>query len=746
MIRNAGWIVVSVGICTASALANDWPSWRGPEQTGASREQSVVRQWSLEGEHLLWKVPIGGRNTPVVMGGRLFTIAPVGSGASLGERVVCLDAETGKTIWEYRLNVFHTDIVENRLGWTSVVGDPETGNVYVHGSGGEFLCFDRNGKVLWKRSLAEELGRSSGYGGRLHTPVIDEDRVIISMVYILTRWGTGPNKAGHRYLAFDKRTGDMIWAGQPGGRPFDTTYSVPVVTVIHGKRMLIAGNADGNVYGMYARTGEKVWTYRLAKSGINSSIVTDGKYAFVTHSEENIAGTQMGAILCLDASLSGDITESGTVWRHDGITAGYSSPALANGRLYVATNSATLMCFDPKTGVKHWEHSLGRVMKGSPTVTADGVIYVSEVNGRFLILRDAGDHCEELHLTEFPNRGDAVVEINGSPAVADGRVYFMNMFDLYCLGKKTKTVAKVAIPGMEEEASGDKSKPAVLQVFPADITLAPGQRFTFSTRLYDENRRMIGSPAAQWSAAGPKGAFDSSNAFTAATDNGFSAGVVRAQVGELKAEAQVRVSPELPIDESFDGMAVGKQPPGWIGVDAKTTLVEKDGSVVFEKLALKPSAMYARMRSYSGRVIPAGYTVEVDMLGSPKKGPRPKLSDMGIINSRYKMILLGYEKRIRLVTYSPIPRIQEEVPFDWQPDVWYRAKFSVDIEGGSGVVRAKVWLRDQQEPTDWMITMKDAHPNVEGSPGLYAYSKGATASKPGAPVYFDNYKVYRNEK
>ena len=154
MIRNAGWMVVSVSLFAASALANDWPNWRGSEQTGATREQSVVRQWSLDGENLLWTVPIGGRNTPVIMGGRLFTIAPVGSESTLGERVVCLDAETGKTIWEYRLNVFHTDIVQNRLGWTSVVGDPETGNVYAHGTGGEFLCLDRDGKVVWKRSLA----------------------------------------------------------------------------------------------------------------------------------------------------------------------------------------------------------------------------------------------------------------------------------------------------------------------------------------------------------------------------------------------------------------------------------------------------------------------------------------------------------------------------------------------------------------------------------------------------------------
>ena len=192
-------------------------------------------------------------------------------------------------------------------------------------------------------------------------------------------------------------------------------------------------------------------------------------------------------------------------------------------------------------------------------------------------------------------------------------------------------------------------------------------------------------------------------------------------------------------------MKPGKQPPGWIGVDAKTKLVEKDGSIVLQKLALRPSAKYTRMRSYSGPPIPVGYTVQADMLASPNQGRHAAVSDMGVINCRYKMILLGYEKRLRLVTYSPIPRLQKEVPFDWRPDVWYRAKFRFDVMEGKGVARAKVWPRDQEEPAGWMIEMVDPCPNLEGSPGLYAYSKGTTARKHGSNVFFDNYRVYRND-
>ena len=725
---------------------NDWPAWRGPESSGMTREKAVVTSWSEAGENLLWRLPIGGRTTPIVMDGRVFAIVPMGSGECLRERVVSLDANTGKMLWEHLLNVFHTDIVESRLGWTSIAGDPETGNIYVHGTGGEFFCLSRDGKLLWSHSLTEEYGRSSGYGGRLHTPIIDEDRVVISIIYILTRWDTGPKKAGHRYLAFDKRTGKLLWASQPGGRPMNTTYSAPVVTVVDGKRILVAGNADGSVYGMMARTGEKLWSCAISRTGINTSIVADGKYAYVTHSEENIKGTEMGSVICLDVSKSGDITDTGIVWRHDGVGVGYASPALANGRLYVITNSATMIAFDARTGKKHWEHGLGRAMRGSPVVTADGVIYATEVNGRFLILRDAGDHCEELDVTDFPRRGDVSVEINGSPAVANGRVYFMTSFDMFCLGNEGAGALSAAIPAMSAEAFPVAAERGVLRVVPPEVTLAPGERIDFEARLFDANGRRLGMSLPQWTGERLSGVFDGTGSFVAAGDNKFSSGIVRATFGDLTAEARVRISPKLPIHETFDGMVLGKQPPGWIGLDGKTKLVEKDGSIVLQKLALRPSAKYARMRSYSGPVIPAGYTVEADMLGTPKKGRRPRLSDMGLINSRYKMILLGHEKRLRLVTYSPIPRLQKEVPFDWQADTWYRAKFSFDVKGGKGIARAKVWPRDGAEPTNWMIEMTDPCPNIEGSPGLYAYSKGTTASKPGAPVFFDNYRVYRNEK
>ncbi|MCB9851286.1 MAG: PQQ-binding-like beta-propeller repeat protein [Phycisphaerales bacterium] len=661
-----------IGAFACSVRANDWPYWRGPEQTGMSREKAPVTDWSPDGKNLLWKNDIAGRSTPIIMNGRLYTIGPVGSGECLQERVVCVDANTGKLIWEHRFNNFHSDVVENRLGWNAVVGDPETGNVYAHTTGGEFVGFDRDGKVLWDRSLTEEFGRITGYGGRLHTPIVDEDRVIVS--FLNSGWGKQA-KPTHRYLAVNKNTGEVVYWAEPGGAPLDTTYAVPAVAVIDGKRMLIAATADGNVYGMLARTGENVWSYQLSKRGLNSSIVVDGNYAYVCHSEENYGTTKMGAIVCLDASKTGDITESGAVWRHDGYTVGYASPAIANGRLYVVTNDAELICFDAKTGEKHWSYDLGRVGKGSPTVTADGVIYVGEQTGRFHILKDEGDKCTSLSDYEFPTRGDAGVdEFYGSPSIANGRVYFQIRSGIYCLGAKDAPAdTNVPIPPMPEETVATKAP-------------APG--------------------TAQFAA---------------------------------------RMPVELPLSIDFNDMEVGSVPPGWVGCGKKVRIDEVEGEKVFRKVADKkfPSPPFMRLTAYVTPPLQSGYTVECDMLSQAKKNRfKP---DMGLVNARYLLIAIGMNKVLRLETWSALPRIREEVPFEFEPDAWYTMKFTVLLDGDQAKMMGKIWPRGQEEPTDWMITATDPCPNKEGSAGLYAYSVGTTPKSDGPETYFDNLKVYRDE-
>src|ERR1017187_8940106 len=81
--------------------AADWPDWRGPLRDGVSVEKNLPEKWSLAGDNLAWKQPFGGRSAPVVVGDRLYVQNPYGKGATEMERIMCLQASTGKVLWEH---------------------------------------------------------------------------------------------------------------------------------------------------------------------------------------------------------------------------------------------------------------------------------------------------------------------------------------------------------------------------------------------------------------------------------------------------------------------------------------------------------------------------------------------------------------------------------------------------------------------------------------------------------------------
>ena len=87
-----------------------------------------------------------------------------------------------KLLWEHRFNVYLSDVPPHRIGWASPVGDPTTGNVYMFGGGGHLAGFNRDGKVLWERSLGEDFGLLTTHGGRTVSPIIDGDLLIVSGV------------------------------------------------------------------------------------------------------------------------------------------------------------------------------------------------------------------------------------------------------------------------------------------------------------------------------------------------------------------------------------------------------------------------------------------------------------------------------------------------------------------------------------------------------------------------------------
>src|SRR5437868_14869428 len=101
------------------SLVNDWPDWRGPNRDGTSRAKGLPDKWSLAGENLAWKAPYGGRSTPVILGDHLYLENTAGKGETEQERILCFNADTGKLLWEYKFNLFQSDVPAHRVAWAS---------------------------------------------------------------------------------------------------------------------------------------------------------------------------------------------------------------------------------------------------------------------------------------------------------------------------------------------------------------------------------------------------------------------------------------------------------------------------------------------------------------------------------------------------------------------------------------------------------------------------------------------------
>jgi outer membrane protein assembly factor BamB len=734
-ILSAAILAVAVGLDAQGprrVTLGDWPEMRGPNRDGISKETGLPDKWALNGENFLWRAPYGGRSTPIVMGNRIFLQNPVGRGAELQERVMALDADTGKLVWEYRFNIFQSDVPPHRVGWASPAADPETGNVYALGAGATVIALSRDGKLLWDRSIGEEFAAFTTHGGRTAAPIIDGDLVIVNAA--LSNWGAFGAR-GHRFIALDKRTGEIIYVATPGGRPYDTSFSPGIIATINGMRELIVGGGDGAVHSMKPQTGEKIWSYIATKRAINTGVIVAGTDVLVSHGDENLDTSTMGMIAAIDGSQSGDIKAA--KWRYTGTEFGFSSPIVQGQRIYQIDGSSKLHTYDLASGKELWSQQLGTLQKASP-VLADGKLYVGTETGSFFIVRPLADRAEILSQVTMPISTDSIggsqgtaEQIYSGAAISRGRVFFMSTDAIYAFGPKTaKTLTGFAT---DEPAIKGEGAPAHVQVSPTELTLTPGQSTKLRVRLFDDQGRFLREDKATWSLEGLKGTV-TDGTFIAAPEAIDQAGLIKATVGAISGQARARIVRPMPWKEDFEGFSEGSAPAGWISmVTGKFTVAAIGG----QKALYKPpdNTLFKRIRAFMGSTTWSNYTIEADVQ-TPTK--RRQQGDIGITAQRYSLILYGTSQRLKLEPWEPETTRTVTVPFAWKPDAWYHLKLRVENLPNGGVrARGKAWPTGEAEPADWQIDKTDPIGNKQGAPGMFIDAEFG--------AHIDNISVYPNK-
>lgn len=741
--------IANIGFAGADSAADplDWPFWRGPEMNGISRETGIVDSWSPKGENLLWKRDdMGSRSTPIVLRGKLYFLTRHKPGTpEEAEKVVCLDAATGETVWENVFNTYLTDVPDTRVAWSSVVGDPTTGNIFALGVNGYFQCINGdNGQTIWSHSMNEEYGLLSTYGGRTNFPVLFENEVIISAVMI--GWGDLARPV-HRFLAFDKETGVALWSSGTRPLPDDTTYSTPIPTVLKGQAALVFASGDGGVYAFQTRTGKQIWNYFFSRRGINSTPLILGDNILIGQSEENIEDNSMGAFALIDGTQTGDITGK-HIWRNNGVMVGKSAPVVVGERVYAVDDGGIPFEFDLKTGkpVKFSakKEKLGTMYRAS-LLYADGKLFSLEANGKWCIMKIDGDTLTFTNKLRLPGEGHA------SPIISHGRLYVMTTEGLWCIGQKDKKpTATDRPPTPQEDPIGSNTKPAQVQIVPVEVLLKPGETQKFEVRLFNDRGQYLGvAENVEYSLAAPSepkpGApptappipgkmvspdeIGKDGVLKTVVDSNHRGLMITAKVGDLTSVGRARVVPPLPWKFDFSD---GSVPVTWVGARYRHQPREVDGEKMIVKITTIPKG--TRSQAWMGHPDFHDYTIQADLKGSIKDG---KMPDMGLIAQRYTVDMMGASQQLQIRTWPPVLQMGKTIPFTWKPDTWYTVKFRAANEGDKAVLKAKVWERSQSEPPSWTIETEGVSPNKTGSPGLFGNATNAE-------VFIDNVSVTPN--
>ena len=271
-------------------------------------------------------------------------------------------------------------------------------------------------------------------------------------------------------IVLDKRTGRLLAkdAAPIAANMLHGQWSSPSMGVVNGQKLVFFGGGDGTCYAFHALasapkqpvTLKTAWSvdcippeyrrftgmamfvhYCLGDRRRPDSLNTnDGTFkgmseivgtpvfynnrVYVALGRDPEHGRGRGALVCADATQSGDVTKTGKIWSYQDLDRTLSTVAIADGLLYIADVAGRLHCLDATSGEVQWVYETRNRAVGSPLV-ADGKVYM--VSDRYVHILAAGKTLRALSKTNLGAYSWV------TPVAANGTVYIASKNYLWAL-------------------------------------------------------------------------------------------------------------------------------------------------------------------------------------------------------------------------------------------------------------------------------------------------------------------------
>ncbi len=401
-------------LATSSALAGEWPQFRGPSGDGHAPDARPPIAWTPE-KNTAWKTAIPGKgwSTPVVSATRVWVTTATPDGKQYS--VLGLDRSTGAVVFD---KVLFTHAKPEPLGnavngYASpsplLAGD----RLFVHFGSYGTACLDAvTGAEHWRRTDLP----CRHYRGPGSSLTHFRDTLILTMDGVDVQYLT----------ALDMKTGKTVWKTDrttdfgdlgPDGQPqmegdYRKAYTTPVFVDRDGPHPWFLSIGAKATFGYDAATGKELWKVTYPGfSNASSAVWSDGIAVINTgYGKANLHA------YAIDASTRGTIPKDKLLWDCLKRVPLRGTPVVVAGHVYMIDDGGFASCVVLKTGEVTWSERIEGNFSGSP-VFAGGKILIGSEHGEFYALEPTPEKLTIAAETKLPEG------MLATPVAVDSELY-----------------------------------------------------------------------------------------------------------------------------------------------------------------------------------------------------------------------------------------------------------------------------------------------------------------------------------
>lgn len=441
-----------------------WPFIRGPDFDGHSAEIQMAEAWPAGGPPILWRRKLGqGYSGFVVAGRRVYTQYQ----SLAGQFVICLDADTGKTIWEFRYDwpFEHQGMYPGPRATPTLA----EGRIYFAGPSGLVGCLNENGRLLWSLDVNKKFAARGTEFGYSCSPTVVDGRVILPV-----------GGKGAAMVCLEAKSGSVIW--QSGDEPASYTPAMPIT---QGGRRQVVGQMENWLVSHEMETGTRMWSLQLSNIYDEHAAWPIYRDGCLWVSGPFQAGSRL---LQLPATDGADVQQ---LWQSKRMSNDVASSVLVGDYIYGfdlkdlqtkprQPSRGTFRCMEFLTGEVQWSQGDAKARRRGPrlihsgegsddepvvgqagTVVADGKLFLLNDVGELILVRANPRRYEELARAQIFE--DQLCWT--PPALNRGRLYARTHSQAVCIYVGVSELLDAHEPSRNFDAASKSDSPALATTF-----------------------------------------------------------------------------------------------------------------------------------------------------------------------------------------------------------------------------------------------------------------------------------------